>query len=55
MTFRSLNTLKELIRPWKVKEPGFLPLEEWFGMKAVVAEETQRASATTFQGAILEK
>ena len=55
MTFRTLDTLKELIRPWKLKEPGFLPLEEWFGMKAEVAEETQKASATTFQGAILEK
>jgi hypothetical protein len=55
MTFRSLNTLKELIRPWKLKDPGFLPLEEWFGMKAEVAEETQKASSTTFQGAILEK
>jgi len=55
MTFRSLNTLKELVRPWELREPGFLPLEEWIGMKAVIAEETQRASATTFQGAILEK
>ena len=55
MTFRSLNTLKQLIRPWKVREPGFLPLEEWIGMKAVVAEETQKADEVIVRGAILER
>ncbi|MGA2641703.1 MAG: SAM-dependent methyltransferase, partial [Spirochaetia bacterium] len=55
MTFRSLDTLRQLIPPWKVREPGFLPLEEWIGMKAVVAEETQKAGELVYHGAILEK
>jgi hypothetical protein len=55
MTFRSLDTLKQLIQPWKVREPGFLPLEEWIGMKAVVAEETQKADEVIVRGAILER
>lgn len=55
MRFRPLDTLKKLIPPWKVREPGFLPLEEWIGMKAVVAEETMKQDATSMQGVILEK
>jgi hypothetical protein len=55
MTHRNLSTLKELVRPWNVMEPGFLKLEEWIGMKAVVAEETEKASGYSFKGAILEK
>lgn len=55
LTSRSLDTLKRLIHPWKVREPGFMPLEQWIGMKAGVAEETQKNRGYTFKGAILEK
>ena len=55
MTIRSIPTLRELMKPWKLREPGFLPLEEWFGMKAVLAEKTMQTENVSFQGAILEK
>jgi len=52
---RTLDTLKELIRPWKVREPGFRPLEDWVDLKAGVAERTHQTDRLVFQGAILEK
>ena len=57
MTIRTLDTLKQLIQPWNVREPGFLPLEEWFGIKARLFEETRKVEGVmvSFQGAILEK
>jgi hypothetical protein len=55
MTFRSVNTLKKLIDPWKVCEPGFQPLEKWIDLKSEVAEETWKAEGMSHQGAILEK
>jgi hypothetical protein len=32
-TFRSIDTLKQLISPWRVREPGFQPLEAWVDLK----------------------
>jgi len=55
MRFRPLDTLKQLIGPWRVREPGFLPLEEWIGMKTVVEGETMKQDSVTMQGVILEK
>lgn len=55
MRFRPLDTLQQLIRPWRVREPGFLPLEEWIGMKTAVEEETMKQDSVTMQGVILEK
>jgi hypothetical protein len=55
LTMRNLATMKHLIQPWKVMEPGFLKLEEWVGMKASVAEEMEKGGGMSFKGAILEK
>jgi len=52
---RTLQGLKKLISPWKVREPGFKPLEEWFEMKKVVGEKTQTTLGGLLMGAILEK
>jgi hypothetical protein len=38
-----------------VREPGFLVLEEWIGMKPVVSEKTHAGEGFTVKGAILEK
>jgi hypothetical protein len=54
LTLRSIDTLTRLIEPWRVREPGFVPLEEWIGMKTVITEETKK-SGFSFKGAILEK
>jgi hypothetical protein len=55
LTWRSIDTLKQLISPWRVREPGFQPLEAWVDVKAGVDEETREAGAGSQQGAILEK
>jgi len=55
MTFRSIETTKHLISPWRVMAPGFQPLEEWIDMEAQVARETEEVHGVSFQGAILEK
>jgi hypothetical protein len=55
MTFRSIETTKQLISPWRVREPGFLPLEEWIEIKGGVGEEIQKTGGVSQQGAILEK
>jgi hypothetical protein len=52
---RTLQGLQKLISPWKVREPGFKPLEEWFEMKKVVGEKTQTTLGGLLMGAILEK
>jgi hypothetical protein len=52
---RTLDTLKKIIHPWKVREPGFLDLEEWVGVNAGIAEKTQKVMGLTYSGAILEK
>jgi hypothetical protein len=51
---RTLQGLEKLITPWKVREPGFKPLEEWLEMKKTVAEKTEEFGGL-FMGAILEK
>jgi len=53
--FRDLARLKELIKPWKVAEPGFRPLEEWLEMRKQVAEQTVDAFGGLLTGVILEK
>jgi hypothetical protein len=52
---RTMDTLKKLIHPWKIREPGFRDLESWVGVKGGVAEETQKAIGMKWFGAILEK
>ncbi len=51
---RSQNTLASLVKPWTAMKPGYLPLEEWVGVKGGVAEESQLRMFTMF-GAILGK
>jgi hypothetical protein len=36
---RSQKTLESLLKPWKAVKPGYLPLEDWVGVKGGVAEE----------------
>jgi hypothetical protein len=52
---RNIDTFKKLIHPWKIREPGFRELEEWVGVKAGVADETQNMVGLNFLAAILEK
>lgn len=40
---RSKKELIELIKPWKLEKPGFLPIEEWIGISKLVLDETIRA------------
>jgi hypothetical protein len=40
---RSNETLKKLIKPWTITEPGFMPLEKWVGIEA--GSKYQKASA----------
>jgi hypothetical protein len=51
---RSQETLRALVKPWKAMEPGYLPLEDWVGMKGGVAEESKTGAFVMF-GAILGK
>ena len=52
---RTLAVLKDLIRPWKVVEPGFMLLEDWISMKKEVAEDTMSSFGGVLNGVILEK
>ena len=52
---RSVKTLKELVQPWKVSEPGPLALEEWVGIGKRVTNEIQNIIGTGIVGCIFEK
>jgi hypothetical protein len=51
---RSHKTLESLVKPWKVREPGLMPLEDWVGVKGGVGEESM-SQGFRMIGAILEK
>ncbi len=36
---RSQKTFESLLKPWKAVKPGYLPLEDWVGVKGGVAQE----------------
>ncbi len=38
---RNQKTLESLVKPWKAMEPGYLPLEDWVGIKGGVAEDSK--------------
>lgn len=40
MGIRSKKKFIELIKPWKLEEPGFLPLEKWIKMSPEITEDT---------------
>jgi hypothetical protein len=52
---RSNETLRDIIHPWKVREPGFRTLEDWSIVQAGVTEQTLSDLRNRFVGAILEK
>lgn len=52
---RSNAALREMIQPWKVREPGFRTLEDWSEVGADISERTQSELGLRFLGAILEK
>ena len=52
---RPLDSLLRLCRPWKVRDPGFQPLEKWIGVQAGVGEAEQATFGSLCVGAILEK
>lgn len=52
---RKLDRVKELIQPWTICEPGFMPLEDWVGMDHKVTEEMTKLFGGPMVGAILEK
>ena len=37
--FRDKNKFIELIKPWKIKDPGFLHLEEWYDRSPTLAKD----------------
>jgi hypothetical protein len=53
---RPQSRLKQLLGAWKVEDPGFLPLEEWVGVKKEQVEQAkQRMGGGPMCGAILRK
>ena len=52
---RSEETILKLCHPWKLREPGFKPLEDWLGTQAGVGETEKRNLGGFCIGAILEK
>lgn len=40
---RSQNVLKDIVSPWVVEEPGFLPLERWLNLGNEVNQEAIKA------------
>lgn len=52
---RSLKLVKELIGPWTVADPGFMPLEEWLGIDESASAEMTEGYGGTHVGVILEK
>jgi len=55
MFTRSLKTLLELCKPWKVVDPGFRRLEEWVNLKVGVGEAEELMMGGPIFGGILEK
>jgi SAM-dependent methyltransferase len=52
---RSLETVKKLVRPWKLLDPGFRPLEEWVELEKNVTEEMSNAFGGNLIAGVLEK
>ena len=53
---RSKKKMLELIKPWKVDDPGIMLLEEWVDVKTKVTEElTSKWKGGGIYGAILKK
>jgi hypothetical protein len=52
---RTMAKLQEMIGPWKVASPGFLPLEKWVGIEKTTELATQSSLGGSLQGVILEK
>lgn len=53
---RSVETLKKLAHPWRLTEPGSLPLEEWVGLATTVSTEFKKTTGTGgITGSIFEK
>jgi len=56
MHLRTLERTLELIKPWKVDEPGVMFLEKWVEMEATVAEKTNEIwGSGALKGMILKK
>ena len=51
----SKEQVVELVKPWTILEPGFVPLEDWVGLDRYVTEEMTKAFGGAHIGAILEK
>ncbi|MBN2535168.1 MAG: SAM-dependent methyltransferase [Spirochaetales bacterium] len=52
---RTKNQFKEIIEPWKVDEPGFLPLEKWIEMSPAISDDTQKSWGGGFFAGFLKK
>lgn len=57
ISFRSKEKMKELIKPWRISDPGFLNLEEWHKKPSFYTEATAQlvGSGSGFYGGFLEK
>lgn len=53
---RSQKSLKNLIKPWKIKEPGLQTLEKWLDIVSLnVSEDFMEETGVTMYGGFLEK
>jgi len=52
---RSKSRLIELLGKWKLRDPGFLPLEEWLPIDKKRIQETAIREGGNLIGAIVEK
>ncbi len=53
--FRPQKEFREIIGPWKILEPGLLPLEEWVSLKKDISDELKTKFGGNAFGVILGK
>ncbi len=52
---RTQDTLLKLIGPWRVADPGFMPLEQWIDIEDRITEEVRALLGFGMSGVILQK
>ena len=53
--FRPREQILELLKPWKIEEPGLMHVEQWLDMGDRVFSKTQSEHGASLEGAILTK
>jgi len=52
---RTRSEARDLMKPWRVEDPGFMPLEDWLSMEQRVHQETMEKFGSNLYGGILIK